>query len=212
MNLEFEKPAPCFDCGKEFPVRIVPFSGPITVCPTCCNIRFNARQITLSREDWVVRASKALVPARYQFFTDTPALKRARQWVDAALACQRPIYLQGPVRVGKTLALSLLAREFIHAEYQVYFIHCSDFAVYLRGNPNLHTEWHQRLSNCHHLILDDLGAQHDGTGWFSGWLGGVINNRYSNLRPTSVSTNMPEAIESRVASRLKETCLIVESK
>jgi len=67
-----------------------------------------------------------------------------------------------------------------------------------------------RLGTVRHLILDDIGSEHDSTGWWQTWLLGVIDHRYTARRPTSSSTNSPASVESRVLRRLTEFACCLE--
>ncbi len=126
---------------------------------------------------------------------------------------QRPLYISGPVGQGKTLTLIALAYELVQRSTSVLFIHCGELAEYLRAHNDQIDKYRVLAQDVQHLFLDDVGMESDKSGWWSSWIGNVVNHRYNNLRPTSATTNQKATLlEARLIRRLTEGAMIVEIK
>lgn len=200
----------CKRCQSGYSTRLFSISGPPTCCPRCCKELQTLTAASRPPEYWHEQYMAADLPKMHTTFRDTPAYAKAKGLVDTALDTQSPLFLHGSVATGKTLTLVLLATKLVQCYNIISFIQCAKFSTWLRMNPESHNSMFAKLTTVNHLFLDDIGTEHDKTGWWTSWVDGIVDYRYSNMLPTSASTNVPDKLDARVVRRLTETCIKVE--
>ena len=196
----------CFVCNKLFTKREVQLYGYNDCCVSCTYAQATEMEQKRVNPYWVDLYFEAGIPIRYQHVFASELSDKATQRAIKAIAEQKALYLCGNVETGKTLTLAIYAMQLIRFNKKVQFARLSNLTNELRNDPAKQSSTYKKLCECDHLILDDLGTQYDGTGWFTGWLDAVVDFRYSNLKPISASTNVPEQVSARVSRRLTEVC------
>ena len=125
------------------------------------------------------------------------------------------LFLFGPAGVGKTLLLSKIAQE---AKVNTRLIKIPRLLMTMRNNLD-GNGWKNelligQLSKLPLLLMDDLGAE-KASEWVSEIIYLLIDERYGKMLPTVITSNYPldviaERLGDRIASRLVETCRIIE--
>lgn len=147
----------------------------------------------------------------------------------------RPVFITGEGGKGKTHFLAALAKRQLtlgataKTEYDgqtqreilfARFINVVDLLAEFRATMNYQSgvteqDLFSDYATCKHLYLDDLGVQKE-TDWVSQTLYRIIDSRYANMLPTSISSNLSldeiAATNSRIARRILETCTVIELK
>ena len=162
---------------------------------------------------------------------DNPYLERAltltRSFIDDFPSPARGLLLLGPSGVGKTHIAVAALREIVvtHAVPAVYFDTRTLLAT-LRASFNppaggTAAAVLERVLGAALLVLDDLGAERP-TEWVLETMSVVLNTRYSENRPTILTSNYedlsdrgdPDSLCARVGarsySRLREMCEFLE--
>lgn len=196
----------CKKCGKPNPYRDYALSGPREWCLACVSDLRYARWDEKEIQERLIRGG---VPDKYLTIRDSPLASKRRAMVQLVFQQQQPIFLQGAVSSGKTLALAILARELVMRNTPILYLHCAKTADHLRGNNDAIARYTTLCQQAGHLLLDDVGTENDKTGWWAAWLGNIVNCRFDDRRPTSGSTNMDiHRLEARLARRLTEGALV----
>lgn len=132
-----------------------------------------------------------------------PQETEARKLLEAAFKAEKKptiVVLSGGVGCGKSCASARWA-----VEKSAKFVTANELA---RVSP--YEEGAVDLSKATHLVIDDLGCEYlDPKGFFLSNLDGLINDRYSNDRPTVITTNLDEEgfrrYGERVLDRIRES-------
>jgi DNA replication protein DnaC len=69
-----------------------------------------------------------------------------------------------------------------------------------------------KLCVARHLILDDVGAAFDNSGWFTSILYSIVDKRMNASLPTWAAMNDAKTVDARVLRRLTENNLVVQLK
>jgi DNA replication protein DnaC len=154
------------------------------------------------------------VPVKYRDIVATPLSKFAWQTAQKAMQERKGLFLVGEAGSGKTLTMAVLAREILSRGGVLRWENVADLSATLRsavtGNALLFASTIQILKYAHHLMLDDLGAEQDKTGWFTSVLHQIIDWRYVNDLATSATVNDPSVVDARLLRRLQENAMTVE--
>lgn len=206
--------AGCFEEATEVPA-LWAWRG---LCVTCENlIAKNAMQRNLSCEGRLERHCLLLggVPKSMLSFHPNPIMKTVTSLAERAMHERKGLLLFGPPGVGKTLTLAFLARQIINRGGDLLFVGVGDFAQKMRNthqvsNGVVMMDEVERVCRVRHLMLDDISAAHDGTGWWTSTLFSIVDRRYKNGFCTSATVNDAEHVHGPLVRRLRETCIVVE--
>lgn len=210
----------CVVHRREYRVRV--FAGRASGCAACAA----ADMAAVSREEqlqaragWVDAAMQACgLPPRYQCFgmadlraDDAEALG---VWLADALAGgDGALVLLGPVGVGKTAAAAALLRELIGGGKRVRYVTAAGLLDAIRATWGRLAQQREDQVLAPYLaadvlVLDDVGASRgvENDAWR---LAGLLGERYDQLRPTVVVSNLSPAnlipvIGERAFDRLRD--------
>jgi DNA replication protein DnaC len=200
----------CLFCEKPFtPPAFLLYGNP--KCCHACNEKIQKRQHP-SPESLRESYRRALIPDRYLEIEDTRHATRAKAMAVDAFKRNRPLCLHGLPGTGKTLTLAIFAQLLNQHGVFVQFFHYGDLAALLRENNALMPEHYERLTTVPHLVLDDVGVEADKTGWWTGWIGNIINLRYNKRMPVSSTMNDLTSVDQRICRRLCEDATVIETK
>lgn len=199
----------CPTCNKSVPYRPFTLYGDPKCCLPCIATRLEGR-MGVSPETFRGFCQNAHIPDRFFDIRPGKYLQRAEPIVAKAIKQHLPICLPGIAGTGKTLTLALYAQAIMRRGMSVRFYHYGDLADKLRQNNSLMGAYQEEMLLTPHLILDDVGSENDKTGWWTGWMGAIINQRYNKQQPVSSSMNDPAALDQRICRRLREDALVVE--
>jgi DNA replication protein DnaC len=191
---------------------------------------------------WAVQALRANavganLPRRYRsaslsdFKTPTRAheqlLEQVEQFVDGWLSGERKgklgLLFWGQVGTGKTWAMACIAKAFIDHGVSSFWRSTTNFLheIKIAINDNDQPDPFQQAAHTPVLFFDDLGHERL-TDWADEQISAVLGQRYNELLPTFITTNLApqgliensispleERIGSRVYSRLRETMRFV---
>jgi DNA replication protein DnaC len=170
-------------------------------------------------------AQRSNIPLRYRsvtvdgFKAHTPEQEVARAKVVEYLeglgkGHSGGITLHGTVGCGKTHLAAAILR---HAQTKGYSIHFAtedgifDTFKQLWEDPTGSSNYLAKLQKVRFLVIDDMGIRKP-TEYVSDRYEAIINTRYSNMRPTIITTNRrPQLLEElyeRQLSRLKENTVL----
>ena len=216
-------------------------------CPICHDTRW--KSIVTDGVERVVRcdcwreelASRLLkdarIPARFArseldtFEPDTDsqreALRKARSFVERFPVVEKGLLFHGPYGVGKThLAVAILKDVIRRCGAKGYFFETPDLLRQVRNTYNNRVDETEMgvlgpVLKAELLVLDDLGTEKTSE-WVQETLGLVVNTRYNAKRPTILTSNLRDPLDStdpnsfvfqigaRTRSRLREMCDWVE--
>lgn len=123
------------------------------------------------------------------------------------------LVIEGTYGCGKTHLAAAIGNERLARGDLVIFITAPDLLDHLRGTYGPHSEvgydqLFERIRNAPLLIIDDLGAE-NATAWAEEKLFQLLNHRYSQRRPTVITTNVNlDTLDPRVRSRLLDESVI----
>jgi DNA replication protein DnaC len=153
------------------------------------------------------------IPARFR----TATVKKLEQTTES-------LYLTGPRGTGKTYMAAAIIREIVmdktpsHSLSGLQWISAPDLLLEIRATFRDGSERSEKgiiaqYSDCHLLVLDDLGAEKT-TDWSLQTLYTIIDRRYREERQTIITSNLSldelaERLDDRIASRLSELCRVV---
>jgi DNA replication protein DnaC len=220
---------------------------PSTPCPICDDTRW--KTVTSNGVDSVVRCdcwqpslatrllNEARIPPRFgrseleTFEPDTDsqrdALRKARAFVDSFPVVERGLLFHGPYGVGKThLAVAILKAVIRKCGARGYFFETPDLLRQVRNTYNNSVDDTEMgvlapVLKAELLVLDDLGTEKTSE-WVQETLGLVVNTRYNARRPTILTSNLRDPLDStdpnsfayqigaRTRSRLREMCEWIE--
>jgi DNA replication protein DnaC len=216
-------------------------------CPICHDTRW--KTIAAEGVESVVRCDcwrdelsarllkEARIPSRFTraeletFAPDTDsqrlALRRAHAFVDAFPVIDKGLLFHGPFGVGKThLAVAILKAVIRKCGAKGYFFETPDLLRQVRHTYNNRVDETEMgvlapVLNAELLVLDDLGTEKTSE-WVQETLGLVVNTRYNARRPTILTSNLSDPLDStdpnsfafqigaRTRSRLREMCEWIE--
>lgn len=193
----------CEGCqAREVPLQRL--YGPPNLCRQCREVRITP--VSTGVDD--VRMGESHIPRRWWVIDKEQDLfSRVSRIVETAWVKDKGLLIEGPVGVGKTFAAALLAHRLLLRGASVLFVSVPDLADSHRKQAPLATV--AQMKSVQHLILDDLGAEYDKTGWWFSILYQIVNERYSNSLPTTATCNTFKQIEPRVLRRIAETAHVV---
>jgi DNA replication protein DnaC len=165
----------------------------------------------------------------YQPDTDSQrvALRKASQFVDSFPVVDKGLLFHGPYGVGKThLAVGILKAVIRKTAAKGYFFETPDLLRQVRNTYNAQVDETEMgvlkpILAADVLVLDDLGTEKTSE-WVQEMLGLLINSRYNTRRPTILTSNLHDPMDSadpnsfmfqigaRTRSRLLEMCEWVE--
>lgn len=183
-------------------------SGNLKLCVRC-SIR-----PAPSLADIVARLKTSGLPMGYMKLRDSAAVTAARNRVAVSLEDRTPLALIGPTAVGKTLTLAVAVHRLIEL---------GGSACY-RSVPKLQQEWRSSIGGAPHLIeyaveyystvpnliLDDIGAQYDSSGWFTSLMYRITDSRMTECRSTWTAMNDEASVDARLLRRLTENALVIK--
>jgi DNA replication protein DnaC len=155
------------------------------------------------------------------------ALGRARQFVEQFPVIDKGLLFHGPYGVGKThLAVAILKAVIRKCGAKAYFFETPDLLRQVRNTYNNSVDETEMgvlgpVLNAELLVLDDLGTEKTSE-WVQETLGLVVNTRYNARRPTILTTNLRDPLDTtdpnsfmfqigaRTRSRLREMCDWIE--
>jgi len=132
---------------------------------------------------------------------------------------EKGLFLTGTLGAGKTCFASVLGKELIRTEKDVWFKNVTDLLFEVKGTfdkeNNIFNDYEIicQWAGKPHLILDDLGAEKVSE-YVRQSLYVLINKRYLEDLPTIVTSNLTldeiaNRLDDRIASRLTEMCRVV---
>lgn len=193
----------CEKCQKHDvnPIRLY---GPPNLCRRC---REQAVvPAALGADD--VRWGMCHLPSRYRVLEPaSPVLAKISKYVDEAWTRDVGILVEGPVGCGKTLLVSSLVHRLMARGANCLFVSVPETVDALRSQESPISI--ERMKSVQHLVLDDLGAEYDKSGWWYSILYQIVNDRYNNGKPTSATCNVFKQIEPRIMRRIAEQAYIV---
>jgi DNA replication protein DnaC len=208
-NVELEAPV-CELCqGARWIKEAVSFAHPHfgVLFPCTCLQAERARQAA----NGLARLSNLDAVRHKTFATLNPFVAGLREVVPQIRAYARKpdgwLTLLGSYGVGKTHLAAAIANEALDRAERVLFAVVPDLLDHLRAtfgpqSTVAYDEHFELVRTVPLLILDDLGTE-NATPWAREKLYQVINHRYNERLATVITTNLrPEAIESRIYSRL----------
>jgi len=146
--------------------------------------------------------------------TNRPILQVCRTYADTFPDGGRGLTLGGPPGTGKTHLLVALTRALVERGVAAVIVNVPRLLLSFRSSfhgagPHRFDEMLDLLTGCDHLGLDDLGRERQ-TAWVQETLYLLVNARYEDRLPTSVTTNLdPDALRLRlgdpIVDRLAET-------
>jgi len=155
------------------------------------------------------------------------ALKKAKHFVDTFPVVDKGLLFYGPFGVGKThLAVGILKAVIRRTGAKGYFFETPDLLRQVRNTYNSRVDETEMgilkpIIDADILVLDDLGTEKTSE-WVQETLGLLVNSRYNTRRPTILTSNLHDPMESddpnsfmfqigaRTRSRLLEMCEWVE--
>ena len=194
----------------------------------------NAEQTEEKKPESIeVKLSRAGIPKRYinssfEQITKTGCPETVRSLAEIAYRYSnrlkenikqgRGLLFYGEVGLMKTTLACCVAREAVRQGVGVYFISMPELldamTVMSRNkDPAEFRAFEDRIKHVSILILDDFGAEYP-AGWVLNKVDAIITNRYNNMLPTIITTNMlPDEIDERyvkrVFDRLRSTSTMV---
>ena len=165
----------------------------------------------------------------YQPDTDSQrvALRKAKQFVESFPVVDKGLLFHGPFGVGKThLAVGILKAVIRKSGAKGFFFETPELLRQVRHTYNAQVDETEMgvlkpILDADVLVLDDLGTEKTSE-WVQETLGLVINSRYNTRRPTILTSNLHDPLDStdpnsfmfqigaRTRSRLLEMCEWVE--
>lgn len=130
------------------------------------------------------------------------------------LDSEKGYYFYGDCGTGKTHLLSAIIKEMFRKNVSAYFISTTRLYQQLKQNFNSENGIMQKLEEVDVLCLDDVGSERV-TDWRRDELFYLIDQRYSNIKKTFVSSNktlseLSELFDDRIASRIAGMCEVMK--
>ena len=200
----------CLFCKKPFAPSAFLLYGNPKCCPTC-NEKIQKRQHP-SLESLRESYRHSLIPDRYLEIEESLYAPLAKTTAASAFKQNKPLCLHGPPGTGKTLTLAIFTQLLNRHGVFVQFFHYGHLASRLRARNEELPAFRELLSTVPHLVLDDVGVETDKTGWWTSWIGDIINLRYNKRMPVSSTMNDLTSVDQRICRRLCEDATVIETK
>lgn len=228
------KPSSC-DLHGPFIARAVAVFGEVwTSCPQCEAGRLEreteerqAEQLRSQRARWLAKLADSGIPKRFQDATlesyraALPGQSAALQWANAfaanfeqAMETGRSALLVGRPGTGKThlaagIAMAVLQRGCSVAFTTVQRAIRRVKSSWQKESAESETEAIRAFAGVDLLILDEVGVQF-GSQFEANLLFDILNERYENVRPTLLLSNLPLAdvtklLGDRIIDRFRES-------
>lgn len=210
----------CLDLEKIYQEQ----DGAITVAPCACveTRRQEARKKQLKKRLAATGLRKKFRSRTFENFTVTklnrPSFEAARSYAhNFAAHCQsgRSLFLVGDTGRGKTHLAAAIVQDIVSQGYKVAFVVTMELLSDIRATyqSEAKTEWQvlEPLKNVDLLVLDDISALDQYSGWEKGKIYELINMRYEAEKPLVVTCNkmvgwVKERLGEKVVDRLLEMC------
>lgn len=126
---------------------------------------------------------------------------------------RRGLFLYGIPGTGKTHLAAAIGNSLKLSDY-TRFVTAPELLLQIKKGFGKDEEYLDRLAGTQLLILDDLGSEKP-TEWVQETLFVLIDRRYTQYRPTIVTSNfsldeIKDRLGYRIASRIAEMCEVVE--
>ena len=114
--------------------------------------------------------------------------KLIKNWMKTKLVF---LTISGPTGVGKTHLAKAAIIELLLAGEPVYYSRAVELNKELRNfEDGAADKYRNMLSKIEWLVLDDVGVAHDPRGYLKSIYHGVIDDRYNNIKPTLIVSNL----------------------
>lgn len=187
---------PCYDrCDGNI---VVPVDGQKVqgFCPVYMTEPF-CPLVTIHAREMQARMERSGFGSQYQH--PNPERIRVLEAVSEYLAhlrvniqTGRGLILSGDVGVGKTMTLGYMARQMLEEGIGVWKVHMPQLVEDLADRDRRRAVV-ERAIRVQVFMLDDFGSG-DMPTWVLGILEGIVEHRYSNQRPTIVTTNLDRQV------------------
>lgn len=157
---------------------------------------------------------------------DIPAMRVCKSYLEDVVEQVKKgdgLFITGTPGNGKTSWTYKIAQAYVWnvatsgnpSRMPVYFINVPELFQSMKtmfGQEDSLKDLFYKIKESELVIFDDIGAENS-TDWAKEQLYTLINSRYSNNKACIFTSNKPiNALERRIADRIKEMCTLVEFK